>query len=216
MVKSTTALRTAYPDARIRTFVPPRNLANTDTLNAMLATGLSIISSEGTLGCHPWNGPPPRYNYMYAPCQTLDAAGPLCIPPNDTYATRAGFQPILPADAILPKLEPLYSTPTGAANSKFNDVTTGLSVNDTLGVGACGCVGEVCPIISAAKNNAVKSNGLLWTVLMMHPQTKFRCSACYVEWLDEFLFEARALEEYNVHFINFQDLVELRSPSITV
>jgi hypothetical protein len=214
MVKSTTALRTAYPNARIRTFVPPRNLADTATLDAMRATGLNIISSEGTLGCHPWNGPPPRYNYMFAPCQTLDAAGPFCIPPNDTYATRAGFQPLLPGDAFLPELlGPLYSTPTGAANSKFNDVASGLSVNDTLGVGACGCVGEICPIISAAKNNAVKSNGLLWTVLMMHPQTKFRCSASYVEWLDEFLFEARALEEYNVHFINFQDLVELRSPS---
>jgi len=210
MGKSTTALRTAFPDAPIRTFVPPRNLANANTLDAMRDTGLSIISSEGTLGCHPWKGPPPRYNYMYAPCQDQNAAGPFCIPPNDTYATRSGFQPLLPADD---SAGPLYSTPTGAANSRFNNVDSGLSVNETLGVGACGCDGEVCSLIAAAKNNAAKSNGLLWTVLMMHPQTTFRCSASYVDWLDEFLSEARALEDYNVHFIHFQDLVQLKSPT---
>jgi hypothetical protein len=34
---------------------------------------MSIISSQGTLGCYTgWNGTFPRYNYLYAPCQGPD------------------------------------------------------------------------------------------------------------------------------------------------
>ena len=64
-------------------------------------------------------------------------------------------------------------------------------------------------MLGAALNNAKKSNGVLWTVLMMHPQTVFRCHSSYVEWLDDFRAECGELEDYEVRFIHFQDLVAL-------
>ena len=45
--------------------------------------------------------------------------------------------------------------------------------------------------------------------LMMHPQTVFRCHSSYVEWLDDFRAECGELEDYEVRFIHFQDLVAL-------
>ena len=59
---------------------PPRRHDHTHTHRADAATaqavganGMSIISSQGTLGCYTgWNGTFPRYNYLYAPCQGPD------------------------------------------------------------------------------------------------------------------------------------------------
>lgn len=245
----------SFPKASLKTFVPPANMANEDTLVAMRAQNLSILSSMGTLGCHPWKAPPPRYNYMYVPCQQGDH-GPYCIPPGDVYFNQSGFQ-ALKGNGLL-----IYSAPTGSANHVANDPTSGLTVNTTLGYGTCGCgdpsqsggVGNpgICSIIGSAINNAAKSGGLHWTVrsyscyssscahrflvcpsmhlcatetaastlfgapsqvLMMHPQTLFRCSATYVDWLDELLLEAAALPEHDLEFINFQDLLRLKPNS---
>ena len=44
----------------------------------------------------------------------------------------------------------------------------------------------------------------------MHPQTLFRCSATYVDWLDELLVEVAALPDHELVFINFQDLLKLK------
>ena len=92
----------------------------------MQAQNLSILSTMGTLGCNPWKAPPPRYNYMYAPCQQGDH-GPYCIPPNDMYFTLDGFQALNGSGNLI------YSAPTGSANHVANDPTSGLTVNTTLG-----------------------------------------------------------------------------------
>eukprot|EP01050_Picozoa_sp_SAG11_P017291 SAG11_NODE_2477_length_3313_cov_2.275980_4_plen_276_part_00 len=225
MQKSTGALRKAYPLASVRTFVAPENKANKDTMAAMKANGLEIFSNEGTMACpnigaprdqrnsgichQSWCAGPPRYNYQFVPCQ--DDRGPpacpgsgCCIPPGDVYATAAGFQKLAGANRI-------FSTPTGSANSEFNFVTQGLSVNETLGAGACGP--NAATIVASAKTNAAKSSGLLWTVLMMHPQTCFDCHKDHAEWLEELLWQSRAsLPEHELRFIHFQDLVELSPP----
>ena len=43
----------------------------------------------------------------------------------------------------------------------FRPAQSGLSVNETLGVGACRDVPGQQPLLEAARNNAIKSNGLL-------------------------------------------------------
>lgn len=210
LTKSTQALRAAFPKASINTFVPPENIATSSTVTQIKASGLSILSSQGTLGCTKgWKGEPNRYNYEYAPCQPSGGGGAgdwFCIPSKDTYITNDGYQKLS---------EGVFSTPTGSANSLFNNVAQGLEVEDVVGSAAsCGCVGATCSIIGSAINNAKKSNGVLWTVMMMHPQTKFLSSQSYTEWLDAALKALRALEQYDVRFIHFQDLVALRAPSV--
>merc|ERR1712031_121691 len=98
----------------------------------------------------------------------------------------------------------------------------GITVDETIGVNDCGCNTDTtgantkvsCSLVSSAKNNAAKSHGLHWTVLMMHPSTNFTAVSgqSYTEWLDEFYEKLQALEDYSVHFINFQDLARLQAP----
>merc|ERR1712046_169822 len=87
--------------------------------------------------------------------------------------------------------------------------------DETIGVNDCACNSEAgkvwFSVVSSAKNNAAKSNGLHWAVLMMHPNTRFPGQS-YREWLDEFYEKLQALEDYSVHFINFQDLARLQAP----
>lgn len=205
MKQSQDALTQAFPEASIRTFIAPTCRATAGTLDAMLAVGLDIISAQGQLGCDEDPGVAPHYNYMYAPCEH-EADGTLhadCVPPGDVYCTSEGFQ-ALPNNA--------FSAPGGSCNSNLNTVENGLSVTETLGVGKCGCNGdESCPIIPSAIQNARKSNGLHWTVVMMHPQTEFE-GQNYLQWLQELKSTVDALEEYEIRFINFQDLISLTSP----
>lgn len=205
MSKSTTRLRAAFPDAHIRTLVPPENLAAADVTAAMKANGLDIISTQGTLGCHSPAGSPPHYNYLYAPCEHDDSVD--CVPDGDVYVTADGWQLV----------NDVYSTPTGAANSLFGGGGDGITPEAAIGEGTCGCENDICSMISAAENNADKSNGLRWTVLMMHPQTEFSGvgSASYADWLDAFLVKCRESTTYDIRFLNFQDLVQLRSPQAT-
>jgi len=205
--KSTQALRAAYPKASIRTFAPPENIATEETASQVKANGLDVLSTQGTLGCGTWKGNPNRYNYMFAPCQP-DGGGNdndwFCIPPEDTYITTDGFQK-LPGG--------FFSTPSGSANTLFNNVLVGLDAKVVVGSeSSCGCIGATCDIIGSAKTNAEKSNGVFWTVLMMHPMTIFPNQG-YTEWLDEMLQTLQALKEYEVQFVHFQDLVALRAPS---
>ena len=46
--QSRQALCNAYPNAAIRTFVPPTNIANAATAEHMRKYGLDILSSQGT------------------------------------------------------------------------------------------------------------------------------------------------------------------------
>lgn len=211
LTKSMHALRAAYPNASVRTFVPPKNVATQETATHLRKHGLDILSSAGTMGCvSSWAGVPNRYNYMYAPCQPSDggtASDWFCIPPNDTYITSGGFQKLS---------EGIFSAPTSSANTLFHDVTQGLEAKVVVGdSSSCGCVDAACSIIGAALNNAKKSNGVLWTVLMMHPQTKFP-NQSYIDWLSSMLETVRSLEEYDVSFVHFQDLVSLQAPSDTM
>ena len=83
------------------------------------------------------------------------------------------------------------------------------------GASACGCDMQrgVCPIVPSAEANAKKSGGLHWTVLMMHPQTSFPGNVTYVQWLDGLVAQAAQLEQWDVRFVNFQDLVALKAPT---
>jgi hypothetical protein len=211
IAKSVGALRSAFPAAGIETFVPPQNIADASTLAAVAGNDMSILSSMGTLACPatpPNPGVAPRWNYQYAPCMGQstawsDPAEWYCIPSNDTYADIDGFKK-MPDGKV-------YSVPTGSANTPMNFVTTGLGPEDALGAGDCGCHGSTCAVVPSAVNNAAKSNGLHWTVMMMHPQTAFPDQS-YVEWLDAFVAAAAALDDFDVHFVHFQELVAMKAP----
>lgn len=209
MKQSMDALGQAFPEASIRTFIAPTCRATGGTLDAMHAVGLDIISGQAQLGCNSDQDPgvAPHYNYMYAPCEHEDADGTIladCVPPGDVYSTTEGFQPVR---------DNIFSAPGTGCNSNLNTVENGLSVTETLGVDACGCNGDQsCPIIPSAKETAAKSNGLHWSVVMMHPQTEFPGGQTYLDWLKELKTASDALEDYKIHFINFQDLVTLTSP----
>lgn len=46
----------------------------------------------------------------------------------------------------------------------------------------------------------------------MHPQTKFPGNVSYSEWLDDFFSKAMGLKDWEVRFINFQDLPSTPAP----
>ena len=223
---STKNLRDAFPAASIRTFVAPENRANAYTMTAMQETGMDIFSNMGTMTCGSDCNPGsdrdmcPTYNYNFIPCQgdgpppscdgwpeTLAGSeSHCCIPPDDEYVVSpAGFQK-------LPGPGQIYSLPTASANSDPNDVVKGWEVNKTLGNGT-DCNSNPLSIVASASLNAAKSNGLLWTVVMMHPQTLFQCYFDHAEWLEELLWQSReSLPEHHLKFVHFQDLVELKPP----
>jgi len=199
MKKSSAQLRQAFPNANIVSMVAPQNLANKDVLTAMKANGLSILSTQGTLGCHLDEGSPPHYNYFYGPCEhdgQLD-----CVPDNDVYVTSEGWQPV----------DGVFSTPTGCASSTFLTEMDGIHAKDAWGEGTCGCVDNICSVVSSAEQYADKSNGLRWAVLMMHPQTQYPDGQATDAWLQEFYDLAKATPNYEVHFVTFQELVQLKS-----
>lgn len=202
MKKSTTQLRQAFPKASISAFVAPENLANKDVLTAMQAHDLNTISTQGTLGCHLAEGSPPHYNYFYGPCEhdgQLD-----CVPEGDVYVTSEGWQPV----------EGIFSTPIGCASSTFITEMQGITPTEAWGEGTCGCVDNICSVVSSAEQYADKSNGLRWAVLMMHPQTQFKDGKATDAWLNEFKQIAEASPNYEVEFVTFQDLVKLTSPAV--
>lgn len=202
MKKSTAQLKQAYPNAKITTLVAPQNLANKDVLTSMKANGLSILSTQGTLGCHLSEGSAPHYNYFYGPCEHDDKLD--CVPPNDVYVTSEGWQ----------QVDGIFSTPIGSASSTFVSEMQGITAEQAWGEGTCGCVNNICSAVSSAEQYAEKSNGLRWAVLMMHPQTAFPGGQRTDDWLDEFVAHARASPNYEVEFVNFQELVKLKSPQM--
>lgn len=201
MQRSAGALRAAYPQASIRTFIAPENLANAEVVSAMQANGLDIISTQGTLGCKQSKGSPPLYNYFFAPCQHDNVAD--CIPIGDVYVTSAGFQKTSTG---------IYSVPIGSANSDMSNVGLGISAAEAWGEGTCGCTSKVCSAIASAEANALKSNGVHWTSIMLHPQTTFSGQS-YVEWLNAFVALSQSSSTYDVRFVHFQDVVDLSAPS---
>lgn len=209
---SATAVKAAFPEASIRGFIPPETLSDAVTVTEMLKNGLDIISAQAQLVCE-------DPDYSTGPCENNHGApgdNPwACIPPDDTYFTP---------DRGPQMANGMFSAPGGSANSRFDMVEEGHTVKDTIGAGPdadCGCSDppdKLCAIIPDAIENARKSNGLLWSVVMMHPTTTFAkedgTAQSYADWLDEFLVEARKVEDYDLRFINFQDLVELRSAAM--
>jgi hypothetical protein len=205
-------LKGAYPDAEIKSFAAPANAANNQTVQACLENGLDIVTTQATVNCNAKENPgtPPGYNYGFGPCANAGDYTDMstfawdCIPPDDTYYTTEGMQ----------KANGVYSLPCSSANSNFQTVEIGLSVDATIGVGTCGCTDNVCPMIANAKEMADKSNGLHWTVLIMHPQTAW-ASQTWPEWLDEFLQKVRALEDYDVRFVTMAQMTQLHAASST-
>lgn len=210
--KSTSALKTLYPDASIKYFAAPTNMASADTLVSMKKHGLEILSAAATVACGTWAGATPYY--LTPPCAVQDggAIEPTCEPEGDVWATSSGFA----------RVQDIVSAPAGSANTNWaGGGQQGITADETIGLDDCGCVTDTssgstqvrCSVVSSAKNNAAKSNGLHWTVLMMHPSTVFPGGQSYSAWLDEFHEKLQALEDYDVQFINFQDLAQLHAPS---
>jgi len=214
--KARSVLTAAFPAAAIRTFTPPLNLADTNTIAALHEEGFDIVTTQGTMGCNTTMNPggrtPPFYNYMHAPCVDW-VAGKLtsCVPQGDVWSTTdslGGFQRIAGSS--------VFSVPSGCQNAPYSGPSghhIGLSATETLGEGTCGCCagkgGQQCSIIPSAQENARKSNGLHWAVLMMHPFSQFPSGQSYYDWLDEF-YEVAQQSSYDIQFINFQDFAGLR------
>jgi hypothetical protein len=202
---SQTILTNLYPNALIKSFHAPENCASAQNLASMKKYGLEVLSAAGTMShCEA------ESYWLTAPCDVQLSNGSIesqCTPENDVWATVDGFA----------RVNDIVSAPAGSANSLWSGgAQAGVSVDKTIGVGDCGCHAEGsevwCSVIGSAKNNAYKSNGLHWTVLMMHPQTQFG-EQSYTQWLDEFYQKTSALTDYTVHFINFQDLARLPAPA---
>merc|ERR1712070_800615 len=123
--------------------------------------------------------------YLTPPCDVEDNTGPqpsfnaTCMPEGDVWATIEGFA----------RVQGIVSAPAACANSNWaGGGQQGISVDETIGVDDCGCNNVDnqkiwCSLVSSAKNNARKSNGLHWSVLMMHPQTVFPDGQTYTQWL---------------------------------
>jgi len=213
--QSQALLTTKYPNAKIRYFAAPTNMADAQTMEVMKANGLDILTAQGTIPCDNSTMYPhtaPFWGYLYTPCmvESKDQAFQgQCVPENDVWASSAGFA----------NINGVFSAPANSANSHWPQDVEGISADDTLGVDACGCTSDglrlTCGLVSAAKKNAERSNGLHWTVMMMHPQTKFP-GQTYTQWLDEFYAKAMSLEHYEVNFINFADLVQLKAQATEI
>jgi len=209
--KSMSTLTALYPKASIKYFAPPQNAANANTIATMKKHGLSILSAAATRKCGADNDPAAAF-YLTSPCQ--DSSSPYeatCGPENDIWATTDGFS----------QVEGITSAPAGSANSYWTGGgQEGISVDETLGENDCGCLQKGsggglrvwCSIIGSARNNAAKSHGLHWTVNMMHPQTVFPDHDQYTDWLDDFYSKAMALKDWDVRFINYQDLARIPAP----
>ena len=193
------------------------------------ATGQCTAASEYCTQCPDGTS---CYNYLYSPCQGVDGSGTwtetdpswyvrvaaenfYCVPADDIYFTNTtggGFQPVDKAMFPAPSPDvPVLSIPTGCANHDFSSPETGITVADAIGSpGEVGCLGgdnQVCTIRGSAVTNAKRSNGLHWTVMMMHPQTIFPKRQSYVQWLDLLRGEVQKMPEYSeVHFVHFSDL----------
>lgn len=207
IAQSMNVLNAAYPSASIRAFAAPGNMANNATVATLRNHGLDLVTTQGTMECNTEHGQAPGWNYGAGPCGNSNGGSPPyhwdCIPPDDVYFTSEGIQ----------KANGVYSLPCGSANSNFETVEIGLTPEVTIGVGTCGCdiAKEECSMIASAEENARKSNGLHWTVLIMHPQTTFG-DQNYTQWLDDFLPATQALEEYDVRFVTFEQMTHLRAP----
>jgi len=221
--KSQGALTAAFPKASIRYFAAPTNMMDAYGMKQMKNVGLDIVSAQGTMKCPNSDIPlPPFYDYYFTPCMTQHRDGSFqadCVPENDIWATEAGFAHVG---------EDMFSVPVGSANSFWPQDMEGISVEQTIGEGDIGCYSDpsrapdgmilenrtICSIIGSAIRNANKSNGLHWTGLMMHPQTLFG-SQSYTEWLDEFYEKVTNLKDWDVQFINMQDVPHLSAPAVS-
>jgi len=214
LTKSISVLNQAYPDAIIQTLAVPQNLADEGTLATAKAHNLDIVSAESTMNCENpnWAPGPPLYDYSVAPCQVTKAGvlTPQCLPADDVWVTEEGFQ----------RVGGVLSVPMGSSNAHIPQSKEGLTVDDTIGLDKCECSASsgnqlTCSIVSSAKNNARKSGNLHWTGLLLNPQTNFQ-SSCghnnYTRWLDDFYDEVSGLTEFNVKFVHYQDIPNLRPP----
>lgn len=217
LTKSMSILKNAFPQASIMTLAVPANMADGGTLEKAKAHGLDIISTQSLMNCQNdvWEAGPPRYDYSVPPCDVSTSLGPApqCLPEEDVWVTSNGFE----------RVNGVLSVPVSAANALLPKTSTGISTTATIGLGDCECQSSqkpgdktaqlTCSIVAAAKNNARKSNGLHWVTMLMDAQTDF--SDCcghnnYSKWLDDFYAAADALDEFNVKFIHFQDVPNLR------
>jgi len=206
---ATTTLSALYPKASIKYFAAPENVADKNTIDNMKKHGMSILSAAATRSCGSGTDPMEAF-YLTSPCQDMGGQA-TCEPENDVWATTDGFA----------QVDGIFSAPAGSANSHWTGGgQEGVSVKRALGKDDCGCHSSGsgsrlrvwCSVVGSARNNAAKSNGLHWTVHMMHPQTQFPDHKKYSGWLTEFHREAMALEDWDVRFINFQDLARISAP----
>ena len=129
-----------------------------------------------------------KSNGYTPPAGKTQCVNAYCIPPEDKYwKNETGFQK-LDATAFDAGL---FSVPTGSANSLLSDDGIGLSPKQSFGEDTCGtnsCADTLgkenctlanasgdstCSVVAAAKSAADRSDGIHWTVMMMHPQTMF-------------------------------------------
>lgn len=218
MNRSVSTLRALYPDATIRYFAAPTNMASSDTLAAMKQNGLDIITTAWTVGCGDPDGPAAGNVWdLTPPCGVQDANSSStvirseCKPQGNVWFTTEG--------AV--RVQDVVSAPAGTANTNWaGGGQQGITVEETIGLDYCGCKTEthgadmtvLCSLVSSAVNNAAVSNGLHWSVLMMHPPSVFPGGQSYPDWLTDFYEALRALEDYNVQFITFSELADMKAP----
>merc|ERR1712070_158068 len=89
---SISALKSTYPDASIKYFAAPTNVASADTLASLKSHGMEILSAASTKSCGTGTTP---YT-LTPPCGVETSAEPLtitptCEPEGGVWATTEGF-----------------------------------------------------------------------------------------------------------------------------
>jgi len=152
LVESKQKLESFFGNGTVRTFIPPTNVWNYDTIAAMNAAGYDIISGQCTVAQLTY----PSFDNM-------------C--PVNMYTARPSF---------FPRIEGVIHMPTGASEADFAS-TTLITTQQLFSGSDNDCLANsICSVQSQVNHMGPYTEGDSWSVIMMHPQD-FPENATFIE-----------------------------------
>jgi len=152
LVESKKSIESFFGNGTVRTFIPPTNVWNYDTITAMNQAGYDIISGQCTVAQLQWAS----LDYM-------------C--PVNMYKTRPSF---------FPRIEGVIHMPTGASETNFASETLITTQQLFYGTDTDCTQSSICSIQSQVNHMTPYTSGESWSVVMMHTQD-FPQNATFIE-----------------------------------